>query len=138
MTSNGDNRGSPSSAHSIENATAMSQRTPRGATAAASEQYEFNADTDIIDSGAPSFPTITTCYPQGFQPNMHQLPGNNQHQPFNNHFLASNPSSQHTITSNRPSSIISTNVHRTPTLTRNQTNAVQLHVQYGAQNQGAW
>ena len=86
MSNNGNGRGSPLSVHSIENASAMSQRTPHGATAAVSEQYEFNPDTDTIDSGAPSFPTVTASYPN-FQPNMYALHGNNLHQPFNNPML---------------------------------------------------
>ena len=87
MSNNGNGRGSPSSVHSIKNASAISQRTPHGATAAVSEQYEFNPDTDTIDSGAPSFPTVTTSYPPNFQPNMYALHGNNLHQPFNNPML---------------------------------------------------
>ena len=79
MSNNG--RDTPASVHSDNGAT---YRSPQGATAAASDQYEFNPETDILDTGRPtSHPSITTPYPPSFQQNMHRLPGNNQQHFFN-------------------------------------------------------
>ena len=75
---NNTGRGTPLSEHSGNSAN---HSTPQGAAAAASEQYEFNPETDILDAGRAntSYPPATTTYVPNMQPNGQRLPAYNQH-----------------------------------------------------------